>query len=96
MLERGDDHLPTGRRIAPVRPGERPLDDCFEGVRWPAVLRYDGFDIGIEADGCPYAIVFDELPHTTCVEPQSGPPNALDTGEARAAPVEAKMRLTWS
>lgn len=97
MLERGDDQLPTGRRVAPPRIGERPLDDCFEDVRWPAVLRYDGGrTITIHADGCPYAVVYDERPYATCVEPQSAPPNALNTGEARPAPVEAKMSIAWS
>ena len=96
MLERGDDRLPTGRRVPPVRPGVQPLDDCFEGVRWPAVLHYDDLVVRVHAEHCGYAVVFDEPPHTTCVEPQSGPPNALNTGEAQPAPLQAKMRVTWS
>ena len=96
MLERGDDHVPTGRRVPAARPGDGPLDDCFEGVRWPAVLRYESLVVQVDADGCPYAVVYDEVPTTTCVEPQTGPPNALNTGEARTAPVQAKMSITWS
>ena len=96
MLERGDDHLPTGRRIAPVRPGDRPLDDCFEGVRWPARLRYADRTVTVDAEGCRYAVVFDELPHTSCVEPQSAPPDALNTGEAHPAPLHARMTISWS
>ena len=95
MLERGDDQLPTGRRVEPVRPGDRPLDDCFEGVRWPATLRYDRLTVSLSST-CGDAVLFDALPHTTCVEPQTGPPNALHTGEAHAAPLEAKMTLAWS
>ena len=96
MLERGDDHLPTGRRVAPVTPGDRPLDDCFEDVRWPVVLRYEGRTVRVDADRCRYATVYDEVPGTTCVEPQTGPPDALRTGEAQPAPLEAKMSITWS
>lgn len=97
MLERGDDHLPTGQRVPPVRPGDRPLDDCFEGVRWPAVLQFEGgLEVRLHAEGCRWAVVFDELPTTTCVEPQTGPPNALNDGSAPPAPIEAALRIGWT
>lgn len=100
MLERGDDHLPTGRRVPPAAPGERPLDDCFEDVAWPALLRWpDGLVVRVEAEGCRYAVVYDEQDGATCVEPQTAPPDALRTGEATLVapgrPLRATMRLRW-
>lgn len=101
LLERGDDHLPTGARSAPDVPGDKPLDDCYEGVRWPALVRLpDGIDLRIEADGCRYAVLYDEQEATTCVEPQTAPPDALNSGEATIVspgkPLRATMRLRWS
>lgn len=96
MLERGDDGLPTGRRVAPVPPGDRPLDDCFEGVRWP--VRVD--DLRVEADGCDHVVVYDEQAGTTCVEPQTAPPDALNQGGATLVrpgrPLRATMRIRWA
>jgi aldose 1-epimerase len=96
MLERGGDGLPTGRRVAPVPPGDRALDDCFEGVRWPVHVD----DLRIEADGCDDVVVYDEQAGTTCVEPQTGPPDALNQGGAALVrprePLRATMRIRWA
>lgn len=101
LLERGPDHLPTGRRVPAPAPGDRPLDDCFAGVRWPVVLRgVAGHDLAIEAEGCDFAVVYDEQAGTTCVEAQTGPPDALRAGGAALVepdrPLPATMRLRWS
>jgi aldose 1-epimerase len=99
MLERGDDHLPTGRRLAPVELGTRPVDDCFEGVRWPVVLRWPKLTLTIDATGCDHVVVFDEPADATCAEPQTGPPNGLVTGEhavvTPATPLEATTTWRW-
>jgi aldose 1-epimerase len=99
MWERDADHLPTGRLVAPPPPGT-PLDDCFAGVRWPVVLRHaDGRRITVDAEGCDHAVVYDELAHTTCVEPQTAPPDALNRGTATlvrpGAPLRAAVRIGW-
>lgn len=100
MLERGADHLPTGRRVAPVAPGDRPLDDCFEDVAWPVTLRYPSRAVAVEATGCRYAVVYDEQAHATCVEPQTGPPDGLRTGAhavvATDRPLVATTTWRWS
>ncbi|RKN36907.1 aldose 1-epimerase [Streptomyces hoynatensis] len=93
--ERGEDHLPTGRRIDP-RPG--PWDDCFgmpDGVSvtltWPGRLRLR------LASRSPWAVVYDELPEAVCVEPQSGPPNGLNTHPQLVTPLEPlEISTTWS
>ncbi|MBI1352576.1 MAG: aldose 1-epimerase [Actinomycetales bacterium] len=76
QLRRGSDHLPTGD-LDPYDPSSGPFDDAFavpDGharVTWPGVL-----DLSVQSDGDWY-VVFDELPDTLCIEPQSGPPDGL-------------------
>jgi aldose 1-epimerase len=93
--ERGDDHLPTGRRIAP-QPG--PWDDCFgmpDGVdatlTWPGQL-----ELRVTSPA-PWVVVFDEKPEAICVEAQSGPPNGLNTTPELVTKIEPlEMTAAWS
>jgi aldose 1-epimerase len=94
--ERGEDHLPTGRRIEPV-PG--PRDDCFglpDGVA--ATLVWEGeLSLEVTAD-CEWLVVFDEQDDAICVEPQSGPPNGLNTAPRLVTlidPLEVTTTWTW-
>ena len=96
MLRRGDDYLPTGE-VVPVPPG--PWDDCFVGVSVPPVVRWPGaFEIAVESDA-PYWVVYTEHADGVCVEPQTGPPNGLNTGEYTLVepgrPLVASMTLRW-
>lgn len=92
--ERGPDHLPTGRRIEPL-PG--PWDDCFgmpDGVQatltWPSLLR-----LSLVSD-CRYAVVFDRADDAICVEPQTGPPNGLNTAPHLVTPIKPLEAVaTW-
>lgn len=93
--ERGPDHLPTGRRIDP-KPG--PWDDCFafpDGFE--AALRWgDELALRITSD-CAWAVVFDEPDDALCVEPQSGPPNGLNTAPHLVTPIEPlEVTTTWA
>ncbi|MGK5630938.1 aldose 1-epimerase [Streptomyces sp. URMC 123] len=93
--ERGEDHLPTGRRIAP-RPG--PWDDCFgmpEGVNvtltWPGRLELT------VASRAEWVVIYDEQEEAVCVEPQSGPPNGLNTLPRLVTPIDPlEISTTWS
>jgi aldose 1-epimerase len=93
--ERGENHLPTGRRIEP-KPG--PWDDCFgmpDGVavalRWPGQLELK------VTSRTEWVVVYDEQPAAVCVEPQSGPPNGLNTLPRLVTPVEPlEMAVTWT
>ncbi|MGP4109361.1 aldose epimerase family protein [Streptomyces sp. 4N509B] len=93
--ERGEDHLPTGRR---VEPGPGPWDDCFgmpDGVSvrltWPGQLELT------VASRDEWVVVYDELPEAVCVEPQSGPPNGLNTHPRLVTPIEPlEIATTWS
>lgn len=96
MLERSPDGIASESRI-PVPAG--PWDDCFGGltdvvsVDWPGVLRLE-----ISSD-CPYVVVFNEHADGVCVEPQTGPPNALNTEAILVEvgkPMTAQMSVRWS
>jgi aldose 1-epimerase len=96
MYERGPDHLPTGRTIRPTPP---PWDDCFLATG-PATLRYDRPEapvVVIESD-CDHWVIFDEPADATCVEPQSGPPDAFNLRPRRLEPGERlsrTMTIRW-
>ncbi|MEV8018767.1 aldose 1-epimerase [Streptomyces sp. NPDC086554] len=93
--ERGDDHLPTGRRITPT-PG--PWDDCFgmpDGVdvtlTWPEQLR-----LQVKSRE-PWVVVYDEQDAAVCVEPQTGPPDGLNTLPRLVTPIEPlETATTWT
>ncbi|MER5929934.1 aldose 1-epimerase [Streptomyces sp. NPDC002054] len=93
--ERGEDHLPTGRRIDP-QPG--PWDDCFGmpyGVdvtlTWPGAL-----ELKITSRS-EWVVVYDQEAEAVCVEPQSGPPNGLNTLPRLVTPVDPlEVTTTWT
>ncbi len=90
MLERGPDGVPTGRRVTP---GPEPWDDCFgelerfPAVVWPGVLR-----ITIGSTGA-WWVVYTEHPDGVCVEPQTGPPDALNH-EPRLVEAGGRIRMS--
>ncbi|MER7947589.1 aldose 1-epimerase [Streptomyces sp. NPDC096079] len=93
--ERGGNHLPTGRRIDPL-PG--PWDDCFGmpgGVdvtlTWPEELELK------VASRAEWVVIYDEPEEAVCVEPQSGPPNGLNTLPRLVTPIDPlEVESTWS
>lgn len=93
--ERGDDRLPNGNRIDP-RPG--PWDDCFgmpDGVdvtlNWPGEMRVQ------VTSAAQWMVVYTEQPEAVCVEPQSGPPNGLNTAPHLVTPIAPlEISTTWS
>ncbi|RVW08405.1 aldose 1-epimerase [Prescottella agglutinans] len=93
---RGSDYLPSGTRIPP-RTG--PWDDCFgmvDGVRvvltWPSVLRLE------VRSPERWVVVYDMEADAVCVEPQTGPPNGVNTMPRLVtpeSPLVANCRWTW-
>ena len=77
MYLRGSDGIPTGE-LVPVPPG--PWDDCFSGVS-EARLNWGDLGVVVTASSDIW-VVFDERPEAVCVEPQTGPPDAVRLGEA--------------
>ena len=98
--ERGEDYLPTGR-LLPFDQGQGPFDDAFvvpDGratVRWPGALTVE---IAADSD---WFVVFDQLPLSVCIEPQSGPPNGVNDGLGRSVRTAApglphRLVTTWT
>jgi aldose 1-epimerase len=93
--ERGDDHLPTGKR---VEPGPGPWDDCFGmpggvdvTVTWPGRLELK------VASREQWVVVYDEQEAAVCVEPQTGPPNGLNSLPRLVTPIDPlEATTTWS
>jgi aldose 1-epimerase len=93
--ERGEDHLPTGHRTDP-KPG--PWDDCFgmpDGVdvtlTWPGLL-----ELKVTSPE-QWVVIYDEQVEAVCVEPQTGPPNGLNTAPRLVTPLEPlEATTTWS
>jgi aldose 1-epimerase len=96
MYRRGDDGLPTGELITPTT---RPWDDCFVGPLAPPRLQMTAdLSVAITSD-CDHWVVYDEPAHATCVEPQSGPPDAFNLGRCpRLEPgemLQRTMTIAW-
>lgn len=96
MYERDDVGLPTGALIEPT---SGPWDDCFVNTL-PVTLRYErpvAPDVTVTSD-CDHVVVFDEPSDATCVEPQSGPPDAFNLDPHvvdPATPLVRTMTISW-
>lgn len=96
---RGDDGLPLG--IVEPSPTHGPWDDCFTAVTWPVGLSWPGaLDVAITST-CDDVVVYDQSSDGVCVEPQTGPPDALNhlewaTVVRSGRPLVAEMAVTWS
>jgi aldose 1-epimerase len=93
MYVRDDDGIPSGELVSPP-PG--PWDDCFINTA-PVELRYEELTITIESD-CDHWVVYDQLPHATCAEPQSGPPDAFNIRPRTLEPGQQLVRtmtISW-
>ena len=96
MYERDEIGLPTG---SVVEPTGGPWDDCFVTTD-PVLLHYDrpvAPEVTVASD-CDHWVVFDEPALATCVEPQSGPPDAFNLDPHvvdRATPLRRTMTISW-
>ncbi len=97
MLRRDGSGIPTDEIVRPIPP--EPWDDCFvdvvgpPGVTWPGAL-----EVRLTSE-VPYWVVYTEPRHAVCVEPQTGPPNGLNTGQHAVVvpgrPLVASMTIGW-
>ena len=97
MFERDDEGIPSGALVGVQPP---PWDDCFTDLHEPvAVLRWPGAGtVTIESD-CPCVVVFTDPEHALCVEPQSGPPDALNLDPRvvePGQPLVVRTRWAWT
>ena len=92
MYERDAEGIPSGRLVAPPAP---PYDDCFcQVVRGPELLWPGAISLRLESSA-DHWVVYDEPAHAICVEPQTGPPDALNIAPALVRP-DAPLQLTLS
>lgn len=88
--------IPNGELVEPT---DGPWDDCFRNTA-PVVLHYERptvRTIRVESD-CDHWVVYDEPTDATCVEPQSGPPDAFNLVHhvvTPAAPLHRTMSIAW-
>jgi aldose 1-epimerase len=96
MYQRDDGHLPTGELVPPP-PG--PWDDCFTRLRRPPGVRWPGaLEITLQSD-LEHVVVYDEPEHAVCVEPLTGPPDALNLAPRMVTPgtpLCGRVRLEWA
>ena len=82
------------RPLASPPPG--PWDDCFLNDA-PVVLHRGGQRVTLTSD-CTHWVVYDMPAHATCVEPQSGPPDAFNLEPRSLAPgqtLERWFAIEW-
>jgi len=94
IYPRDRDGIAVPPAIAPT-PG--PWDDCFVNEE-AIVLHLAGQRLRLASD-CDHWVVYDETVHATCVEPQSGPPDAFNLQPSVLAPGETLRRaflLEWT
>ena len=92
------DGLPLG--VIEARPPRGPWDDCFTGLTYPVELTWPGALALSLVSTCDHLVLYDQPRHAICVEPQSGPPDALNHLEwaqlvRPSRPLIAEMSLSW-
>lgn len=96
QYERDASGIPTGETLPP-RPG--PHDDCFCRVLRGPVLKWPGaLEISLSST-LDHWVIYDEPRDTICVEPQSGPPDALNLCPALVepgAPLVGEFLMDWT
>lgn len=96
MLARDADGIPTGERVPPTG---GPWDDAFTDVAADPVLEWPGRLRLTISSTCAWWVVFTEPEHALCVEPQSGPPDALNGSPevvVPGQPLTHTMRWSWT
>jgi len=63
-----------------VEPPAGPWDDCFLNDD-PVIVHHAGQRLQLASD-CRHWVVYDQPAHATCIEPESGPPDAFNIGGA--------------
>ena len=95
LYERDADGIPTGRLVEP-RP--RPWDDCFTDLEADPVLEWAGALRLRLSSSHAHWVVYDEPAHAICVEPMTGPPDALNiapTVVEPGRPLALEASIAW-
>jgi aldose 1-epimerase len=79
MYVRDSDGIADAQRAHQHDLMHRQLDDCFSDAVTAPLLNFEnGPTVRLESD-CSHWVVYNEPLHAICVEPQSGPPNGLNS-----------------
>jgi aldose 1-epimerase len=81
MYRRDEDGITVDELVPVPAP---PWDDCFVNTE-PVRLTIDGVDLRLTSNNDVW-VVYDEREYTTCVEPQTGPPDAFNIASRRLEP----------
>lgn len=96
MYARDEEGISSGDLVAPP---PRPWDDCFTDVEAPPVLRWPGaLALRIESP-TDHWVVYDEPAEAICVEPMTGPPDALNIAPRLVEPgrpLVLRARFAWT
>lgn len=95
MLLRDADGISRGERVVPP-PG--PWDDCFTDLASEPALEWPGRLRLTLSSTCPWWVVYSMPEHAICVEPQSGPPDAVTIAPdvvVPGSPLTHVMRWRW-
>lgn len=84
MYHRDDDHIAIDDLVA-VPNG--PWDDCFVNEQ-PVAITIDGVHVEFRSTSSCW-VVYDEPLHATCIEPQTGPPDAFTIAPSVIEPGES-------
>lgn len=96
MYYRDEAHIATSQRVA-IKQG--PWDDCFADVAQPVSILWPGALAVTMRSSAKDWVIFTEPKHAFCVEPQTGPPDALNIQQHRVTPeqpLKAWMELSWT
>lgn len=90
------DLIPTGEFVdIPEAPWNMTVTGMAE---WPTITWPGALSLAIESS-FDHWVIFTEPEHALCIEPQSGPPNELNTDPAMVAPggaLSGSMVLRWN
>lgn len=91
---RDSEGIPTTTWVTPT---DGPWDDCFGEPNWPVTLSWgERLRLQIHSD-CDYLVIFNELDHAWCVEPQTAPPNSFtEPSQWVDASHSHRAQMTWS
>jgi len=92
MYHRDEEYIADGPLI---QPGPSPWDDCFKGVKQPVEIIWPGaLKLILESD-TDHWVVYNMPEHAFCVEPQTGPPDALNLAPNLVTPNKPLIARTW-
>ncbi len=95
MYVRDADGIPTGTLVPP---SAGPWDDCMTDLRSDPIVRWPGvLELELRSDASEW-VVYTEPDHAICVEPQTGPPDALNIRPVvvePGRPLTATMEWRW-